>query len=201
MVLRLPGWVPRALHLLVHMGAMAGLLWLVWAIPQGLLGGDPVPGIIHWLGKGALNLLLLCLCVSPLARLLKAGALMRLRRPLGLWALAWACLHLGSWMLLDLQLEWRLIGAELVKRNYIVVGMVALFVLLALGITSLPALVRRMGRRWQQLHNWVYLVVLLVPVHYWWSVKSGWREPFIYLLLVLVLLGWRRARLLRYWRR
>jgi sulfoxide reductase heme-binding subunit YedZ len=49
------------------------------------------------------------------------------------------------WLGLDLQFDWGLIGGELVKRSYIVVGMVALLLLLALGITSIPALLRRMG--------------------------------------------------------
>lgn len=199
MVLTLPNGVVRPLHLLAHIGPLAGLLWLLWAVPNGLLGGDPVPGIIHWLGKGALNVLLLCLCVSPLARGLKTGALMRLRRPLGLWALVWASLHLGSWLLLDLQLDWSLIGHELVTRSYIVLGMLGWVILLALGVTSLPRLVRVLGPRWQKLHNWVYLVALLGPVHYWWSVKSGWQEPLFYLLLAGGLLALRR-RLLRPWR-
>ena len=87
------------------------------------------------------------------------------------------------------------------KRSYIVVGMVALLLLLALGITSIPALLRRMGPAWQKLHNWIYGVALLVPVHYWWSVKSGWQEPLIYLVLACALLWPRREKLLRPWRR
>ena len=94
-----------------------------------------------------------------------------------------------------------LIGGELVKRSYIVVGMVALLLLLALSLTSIPALLRRMGPAWQKLHNWIYAVALLVPVHYWWSLKSGWQEPLIYLLLACALLVPRRDKLLRPWRR
>lgn len=191
MVLRLPRWVLLTLHLLVHLLPLLALGWLVLAANAGLLGGDPVPGIIHWLGKGALNLLLLCLLVSPLAKGFRQGGLMRLRRPLGLWALAYATLHVASWMLLDLQLAWGQIGSELVKRNYIVLGMAAWLILLVLGVTSWPRLVRKMGRRWQTLHRSIYLVALLVPVHYWWSLKSGWQEPAIYLLISVSLLAWR----------
>ena len=86
------------------------------------------------------------------------------------------------------------------KRSYIVVGMVALLLLLALGITSIPALLRRMGPAWQKLHNWIYGVALLVPVHYWWSVKSGWQEPLIYLLLACALL-WPSGKAAAPWRR
>ncbi len=136
-----------------------------------------MPELIHYLGKGALNLLLLTLLVSPLAKRWRQGQLIKLRRPLGLWCFAWALLHFMAWLGLDLQFDWGLIGGELVKRSYIVVGMVALLLLAALSITSLPALQRRMGAAWQKLHNWVYAIALLVPVHYWWSLKSGWGSP------------------------
>lgn len=114
--------------------------------------------------------------------------------------MVWALLHFMVWLGLDLQFDWGLIGGELVKRSYIVVGMVALLLLGALSITSLPALQRRMGAAWQKLHNWVYAIALLVPVHYWWSLKSGWGEPLIYLLLACALLWPRKDKLLRPWR-
>lgn len=200
MVLKLKASHISGLRALVHLGSLGFLLWLGYALPAGLLGGDPVPELIHYLGKGALNLLLLTLLVSPLAKRWRQGQLIKLRRPLGLWSMVWALLHFMVWLGLDLQFDWGLIGGELVKRRYIVVGMVALLLLLALGITSLPALQRRMGAAWQKLHNWVYGVVLLVPVHYWWSLKSGWLEPLIYLLLAGALLWPRREKLLRPWR-
>ncbi|GAB5993928.1 protein-methionine-sulfoxide reductase heme-binding subunit MsrQ [Aeromonas enteropelogenes] len=199
MTLRLTARHITLLRALVHLGALGFLLWLGFAIPAGRLGGDPVPELIHYLGKGALNLLLLTLLVSPLAKRWRQGQLIKLRRPLGLWSLAWALLHFMAWLGLDLQFDWGLIAGELVKRSYIVVGLVALLLLIALGITSLPALQRVMGPAWQKLHNWVYAIALLVPVHYWWSVKSGWLEPLIYLALACALLLPRRDRLLRPW--
>lgn len=200
MTLRLTARHITLLRALVHLGALGFLLWLVFAIPAGRLGGDPVPELIHYLGKGALNLLLLTLLVSPLAKRWRQGQLIKLRRPLGLWSMAWALLHFMAWLGLDLQFDWGLIAGELVKRSYIVVGLVALLLMIALGITSLPALQRVMGPAWQKLHNWVYAIALLVPVHYWWSVKSGWLEPLIYLALACALLLPRRDRLLRPWR-
>ncbi|MFQ2270118.1 protein-methionine-sulfoxide reductase heme-binding subunit MsrQ [Aeromonas enteropelogenes] len=200
MTLRLTARHITLLRALVHLGALGFLLWLGFAIPAGRLGGDPVPELIHYLGKGALNLLLLTLLVSPLAKRWRQGLLIKLRRPLGLWSLAWALLHFMAWLGLDLQFDWGLIAGELVKRSYIVVGLVALLLLIALGITSLPALQRVMGPAWQKLHNWVYAIALLVPVHYWWSVKSGWLEPLIYVALACALLLPRRDRLLRPWR-
>ncbi|MFA5495345.1 MAG: protein-methionine-sulfoxide reductase heme-binding subunit MsrQ [Porticoccaceae bacterium] len=191
----LPG---RGLRCAVHLAALAPLLWLFHAVPRGALGGDPVQELIHFLGIGALRLLLLTLAVSPLAgglraRGWRAGPLPTLRRPLGLWCFAWACLHFAAWLSLDLAFAWPLIGGELVKRTYILAGFSAWLMLAALALTSIPAWVRRLGRRWKQLHRLVYPAVLLACLHFWWSLKSGWVEPAIYVALALGLLWFRRG--------
>ena len=182
----------------VHLGASLPLLWLWVAIQHGALGGDPVQALIHFLGMGALRLLLLTLLVTPLVKFFGWSALNRLRRPLGLWCFAWASLHFGVWMALDLALEWSLIGAELVKRTYILLGFTAWLLLAGLAVTSVPWLLRRTGRYWKRLHGLIYPVAVLVSIHFWWSVKSGWIEPAIYLAIALVLLGVRRVNIQRW---
>lgn len=182
------------LRILVHICAVLPLLWLFWAIPKGVFGGDPVKELIHFLGIGTLRLLLLTLCISPLAKMLKFGQLLKLRRPLGLWCFAWAALHFYVWLALDLTFEWSLIGEELVKRTYILVGFSALLLLLALAVTSIPKLMRKMGRNWKKLHNYIYLVALLGCLHYWWSLKSGWISPAGYTVFTLYLLWLRREK-------
>ncbi|MFQ6372420.1 protein-methionine-sulfoxide reductase heme-binding subunit MsrQ [Shewanella sp. YIC-542] len=185
-------WLKTALHI----GAASPLLLLFLAVNNNVAGGDPVQYIIHFLGKGALNLLLLTLLVSPLARWSKQGMLMQLRRPLGLWVFAYASLHLVAFFSLDLLFAWQLLLQEVVKRPYIVVGASAWLILLALSLTSFKAAQRRMGKRWQQLHYCVYPALLLVVVHYYWSVKSEIIEPSIYIALALLLLSLRVRRFL-----
>lgn len=184
------------LRVLVHVAALMPLLWLYWAIPAGKLGGDPVKELIHFLGLGAIRLLLLTLAIAPLSKLMHFGQLLRLRRPLGLWCYAWACAHFSAWLWLDLALEWHLIGSELIKRTYILLGFSSWIILSVLAITSIPPLVRKLGRRWKKLHGWIYPTSLLVCVHFWWSLKSGWIEPFVYLCLTLLLLSARKRKLL-----
>ena len=176
----------------MHIGALIPLLWLFWAIPAGRLGGDPVEELIHYLGLGAVRLLLLTLTITPLARRFRYPQLNRLRRPLGLWCFVWATLHFGAWMAFDLGFSWGLIGSELVERTYILVGFLVWVMLTVLAITSLPKLVRTMGRNWKTLHRWIYLLAILACVHFWWSLKSGWIEPAIYLLIAVFLVSLRR---------
>lgn len=189
-------WTAIILHICVHIGALTPLLWLVYAIPSGLLGGDPVKELIHFLGMGAIRLLLLSLLITPLAKSLNFGKLMRLRRPLGLWCFAWASMHFGAWLYLDLGLQWGLIGAEIIERTYILVGFVAWILLAALAITSVPVLLRKMGRNWKKLHSSVYVVLLLVLLHFFWSLKSGWIEPAIYCAIGLMLMWPRHKKLM-----
>lgn len=184
----LPGLLQGVTRTAVHVGAFLPLVWLVHALYRAALGGDPVQALIHFLGMGALRLLLLSLMISPLVKILHFPLLMQLRRPLGLWCFVWASLHIAAWATLDLGMDWHLVGAELVERTYILLGLAAWLVLALLAITSLPVLVRRLGRRWKSLHRLSYAGLLLVCVHFWWSAKSGWIEPAIYFVMALMLL-------------
>ena len=81
--------------------------------------------------------------------------------------------------------------SEIVERPYITVGMVSFLLLMALTITSLNRIRRNMGKRWQRLHNSIYLIAILTGVHFYWSVKSDIVEPIIYIIITLCLLALR----------
>ena len=188
-------WFVRCLQVAVHVGSLLPLAWLFWAVPAGELGGDPVPELIHYLGLGGLRLLILTLLITPLVRWTSKPLLNRLRRPLGLWAFVWVTLHFSAWLGLDLIFAWSLIGEEIIKRTYILVGFTVWLILLALAVTSIPGLVRSMGRKWKSLHRLIYPAVVLGCIHFWWSLKSGWIEPAIYLVVALFLISLRMKNL------
>ena len=139
--------------------------------------------------------------VAPLARYAKQPLLIRTRRLLGLWCFAWATLHLTSYALLELGINnLTLLGRELVTRPYLTLGIVSWLVLLALALTSTQYAQRKLGRRWQLLHNFVYLVAILAPIHYLWSVKILSPQPVLYALAAVALLAWRYKKF-RQWLR
>ena len=89
-----------------------------------------------------------------------------------------ATLHLTSYTLLELGINnLALLGSEIITRPYLTLGMISWAILLALAVTSTQAMQRKLGRRWQLLHNFVYLVAILAPIHYLWSVKIVRRSP------------------------
>lgn len=171
-------------------GAIPALL-LVLRIATGDLGVDPVKTVERTLGETALQLIVAGLCVSPLRRI--AGLnLIRFRRQIGVLAFVYAALHLLTWVTLDLQFRWAEIGADLVKRPYIIVGMLAFLMLMPLAATSNNAAIRRLGAgNWQRLHRLTYPAALLAALHYIWLVKAWPLEPLVYMAAVLILLALR----------
>lgn len=181
----------------LHVAALSLLLVTYYQAFSDQLGADPVKSLLHFTGIGAFNLLLLSLLISPLAKTLRQGQLLTLRRPIGLYAFVYAACHFSSYLLFELQLEWSLLLSELLKRPYISVGFIALLILSILAATSTKSIQRRMGRAWQKTHNWVYVASLLVALHYIWSVKSELIQPIIYALVLLALLATRRTKFLK----
>ncbi len=186
-----------ALHALALL-PLALLGWKVWQVFSGAdidaLGADPVAAIEHELGQWALRLLLLTLAVSPLRQLTGQSVLLRFRRMLGLYAFAYASLHFGAWLALDLGGYWTMVFEEIARRPYITVGFAAWLLLVPLAVTSTRGWMRRLGRRWGQLHRLVYAIAALAVLHFWWIVKSDYREPLLYATILALLLGWRAWR-------
>ena len=181
-------------------GAHALALWplaiLVLGVANDTLGADPVARITHDTGTWALRLLVLGLALTPLRRLSGQAWPVRFRRLVGLYAFFYACLHLATWLVLDLGGYWTQVFDDLAKRPYITLGFSAWLLLLPLALTSTRGWMRRLGRRWGQLHKLVYAAAVLAVLHYLWLVKADLREPLVYAAIVALLLSlrwrWRR---------
>ena len=191
------GWLRLAVHIICCVQLVRGF-WLAWT---DKIGGDPVESLIHLYGITSLQLLLLTLSVTPFVRFCRQPSLMRLRRPLGLYAAAFASSHLMIYIAYELNFHWGEVAREIVLRPYITVGFVAWLILMVLTVTSIPAMIRKLGKRWKPLHNAIYLVGILVCVHFIWSVKADISEPALYFAILAVLLFMRGDKLLRYVRK
>ena len=190
--------LPKSIVHLAALTPLAILSWQMWTVAttgSDALGADPVAEMEHRLGLWALRLLLLTLAITPLRQLTGWTALLRFRRMLGLYAFAYASLHLAAYAVLDLRGYWPLLLEDIAKRPYITVGFLGWLLLVPLAITSTRGWMRRLGRRWAQLHRLVYAVAVLAVLHFWWLVKSDLREPALYAGIAVLLLGWRVLRL------
>jgi sulfoxide reductase heme-binding subunit YedZ len=182
---------------LVFVAGLAPLAWMICGALQlfgASLGADPVKKLEHECGKTALNFLLLTLSVTPVRTLTGLPQLLRLRRMLGLFAFFYAVVHFSVYLVLDLELNFPLVGADIVKRPYITVGFTALLLLVPLALTSTNGMMRRLGRRWQSLHRLIYVIAALAVWHFYWQVKRDVREPLLYIGILALLLAYRLVR-------
>jgi len=157
----------------------------------GDLGANPIEEIMDRFGNWSLRFILITLAVTPLRRITGWAWLQRFRRMLGLFTFFYVLMHFLTWLVLDQGLLMSAIIEDLTERPFITIGFAALLLLTALALTSTNAARRIMGRRWQKMHNLVYVIGILGVWHYWWQVKKDVTEPLVYAAILAVLLGYR----------
>ncbi len=189
------GWLlhPAAKPLLFLL-CLAPLASLVWGALAQTLGANPAEALIRGLGDWTLRLLWLTLAITPLRQLAGLPALLRFRRMLGVFAFAYASLHLLAYGWLDMGLDPGDILRDIAKRPFILMGFCAWLLMLPLAATSFNRAIKALGgKRWQALHRLVYLLALLAMAHFIWmrAGKQLFSEPAIYGAVLAVLLGWR----------
>ena len=155
------------------------------------LGANPIETITRFTGSWALIILISSLAVTPLRRITGWNELIKFRRMLGLFAFFYAALHFATYVVLDLYFDFSAITKDVLKRPYITVGFAAFVLMIPLAVTSTAGMIRRLGRRWQQLHSVVYAIAILGVVHFYWLVKADISRPAQYGAVLAVLLGYR----------
>ena len=160
---------------------------------QDRLGANPIEFVTHSTGFWALTFICITLSVTPLRRLTGWQHLVRLRRMLGLFAFFYASAHLLTYVWFDQWFSLEEIAKDIWKRPFITVGFAAFVLLVPLAITSTNRMIRRLGRRWSQLHRLVYLIAILGVVHFWClkEDKNDLSEPWLYAGIVSALLLFR----------
>ena len=173
----------------VWMAGLGPAAWLISGLVRNDLGPDPVKTLTHTTGLSALIILLVTLTVSPARWLTGVNGLVRLRRPLGLFAFFYAVIHFSIYSVFDHQLSVAEISDDIVEHPWVLVGFSALVILTVLAATSPAAAIRRIGgKRWQRLHRLVYLAAGLGVLHFFWLVKKDVSEPLRYAAILGLLL-------------
>ena len=185
--------------------ALLPLARLVWLGLTDGLGANPVEFVIRSLGTWTLVCLLVTLSVTPIRLIFGINWLVQLRRMMGLFTFFYVCLHLLAYAGLDQWFDWQAIVHDIAKHPYVLVGFSAFVLMIPLAVTSNQAMIRRLRQRWKMLHRLVYLIAILGVTHYWWLVKKDVSEPFIYAVVLFILLAvrvyYKRPRLLgTFWR-
>ena len=180
-----------AFRRIIFAAALVPAVMLLYFFFTDNLGANPIDYITDTTGTTALVLLLITLSITPLRRLTRRNEVIRLRRMLGLFAFFYACLHVVTWSVLDWFFDFWSMASDVVDRPFITMGMMTFLLLLPLAITSTNAMIRRLGRRWQQIHRLAYAAAFTATIHFWWVVKADFREPRLLALVLAVLLAFR----------
>lgn len=166
------------------------LALLLYQFQTDNLGVNPIDYVTRTLGDWTLRILLASLSMTPLRLLFGIAWQMTLRRLLGLFAFFYACLHFLVWIVLDHFFNWEQLIADVFKRPYITVGVLALTLLVPLAATSTTGMVKRLGgKNWRRLHRLVYIIGVLGVLHYLWLAKKGVNDPYLYAGVLGILLG------------
>ncbi len=173
------------------------LVWLFLRAATDQLGANPAEALIHVTGIWTIRWLWLTLAISPMRDVFGLPGLLRHRRALGVTAFLYGLLHFLSYAWLDKGLVLDEIVRDVLKRNFILVGVLALILMTPLALTSFNRAIKVLGgKRWQALHRLVYGVALLGLLHFYWKKlgKNDVAEVLVYAVILAVLLGWRLWR-------
>lgn len=179
------------LHPISHILSILPLLVGFWDFWQSNLGANPILEITHRTGKTAITLLLFSLSISPLKVILNWPQLNKLRRPLGLYAGFYALIHFLIYIGLDYAFQWKAMIDNILTNFFILFGFSTGLIFLALSITSINRVLKKMGKRWKQLHRLVYLAGILASLHFILAVKPGVLRPWPYVIIMAILLIYR----------
>lgn len=178
----------RIIRVAGHIGSLIPLALLIYDYYFGLFSPDVIREITLRTGKAAIILLVLSLAITPLNILFGWKQLFPLRRIFGVYSFMYVAMHLTIFVYLDYGLSWPLIQEAIFEKRYALVGFIAFLILLPLAITSTRWSMKKLGKKWTTLHKWVYLAGILAVLHYILLVKNAYTQPFIFAVILGVLL-------------
>ena len=154
-------------------------------------GARPIDNLIHRAGFWAIIFLLVALAVSPLRRVGRFNQLLDVRRMIGVGVFFYVAAHFLLFIV-DQMFDLTKVASEIIFRVYLTIGFVALLGMTALAVTSTDGMVRRLGtKRWQRLHQAIYVIALLALIHFFQQNKSEVSVPTLAAGLFTWMIGYR----------
>ena len=154
--------------------------WALLSLPTipmtlGLTSGTPdaVKTLLHPTGEFAARFMIIAMMITPLMMLFRDASwprwLMKRRRYLGVAAFFYALAHTVLYLVDEGAIAFT--GDE-VSKLYIWTGWIAFLIFVPLAVTSTDAWVRRLGRSWKKLQQFVYAAAILTLIH--WAALHDW---------------------------
>ena len=168
-------------RILIFLGLLVPFLTLLL---QVLVFGvnDPIKYIYTFTGTTAIVLVFLTIALSLIK---KWANLMKFRRMIGLYAFFYAFLHFLVFFVLDAQFDLEFVLEESLDKPFVYLGMIAFFALLFMAITS----TKKLFKKYNKYHASIYLISILVSIHFVMAQKSLSLEQWGYLAVILIIMS------------
>jgi sulfoxide reductase heme-binding subunit YedZ len=176
---------------IIFIAALIPAAMLIYYAVEGDLTANPIEFITHFTGDWAIRFLVITLAVTPLRRVTGWNPIIQLRRMLGLFSFFYATLHFLTWFVLDWFFDFRQMAEDIAMRPFITLGMATFLMLLALAVTSTQKSIRRLGRKWTQLHRLIYVAAVTALLHFWLARKTVVPQFQVVLVAAVLLLAFR----------
>lgn len=173
---------------ITHALCLVPLLYLAADYYLTGLTANPIQAATLVTGRTALNLTLLTFACSPIKDLFHLSAMIPIRKTLGLYAFFYATLHFLIFAGLDFEFNFQWIIEEIRFKPFIQIGLAALVLLIPLAVTSINLLRKKLGKYWGYLHKTVYLVGILVIIHFLQASKGDIGVPLVYAAVFIFLM-------------
>jgi methionine sulfoxide reductase heme-binding subunit len=178
-----------------HIGAVIPIIVLAVDYFTNNLTANPIQTATQRTGDIALILLVIMLAVTPILIFYQTNLLKGMRKRLGLYAFFYTCVHLFIFFVLDYGLDWNQLIQLILQKLYLIFGLIAFIILLAMAITSFQWWKKKLAKNWKRLHRLVYLAAILIILHYALAQKGNILSlrgnlilPIIYGVITAVLL-------------
>ena len=167
------------------------LLPLVWIIPELGSSFDLYDDLLGDTGRWMMIWFIVLLTLGPLmrSRIVRVNTAWA-RQPLGLAVTTWSILHVATYLYFHAQ-PLELAIAEILIKPFLVLGLIAFLIILALGLTSNTWSIRRLRKKWNVLHKLALWAGAFGAAHGLVAQKVAINEFGLYSLLILLLLSWR----------
>ena|SRR5579872_334982 len=164
-------------------------IWLLYSTATGEFGITPLGELTFWSGIWSIAFLLLALAITPVATMFRFRLII-VRRIIGVTALMYTLAHIGIYFALRLW-NFAVIGREMATSVSLFAATLSTIGLVVLGATSLDFAIQRMGtKRWNQLHNLIYVITGLALIHFL-IVPEMYPEQYIACGMFFWLMVWR----------
>ena len=179
------------------------LLWLLLLMLFDGLGPNPIGEFHLYTGIWTLRFLLVSLCITPIQTLTQWRGMASYRQMFGLMAFFYGTLHVYGYLSIDQGWMWTAIARDVIETSYICYGIFGFVVVFLLAITTPKFAKKMMGKSWKKLHRWVYPASVAVILHWVMQLKGNLAEPFLYGVLLMMLLlfrvaaWWKNRKLMR----